>query len=51
MRHTHYYGSDEEFEADSTEDEAMERAAPTEEAAMEQSHIVGEEQENTLVGF
>ena len=37
MRHTHYYGSDEEIEVDSSEDEAMERAAPTEEAAMEQS--------------
>ena len=51
MRHTHYYGSDEEIEVDSTEDEAMERAAPTEEATMEQSPTVGEEQEKYISRF
>ena len=62
MRHTYYYGSDEEFEVDSTEDEAMERVAPTEEAAMErvapteeaameQSPTVEEEQEKHISRF
>ena len=51
MRHTHYYGSDEEFEVDSIEDEVMERAAPTKEVAMEQSPTTGEEQEKHISRF
>ena len=51
MRHTHYYGNDEEIEVDSSEDEAMERAAPTEEAAMEHSPTAGEEQEKLISRF
>ena len=43
MRHTHYYGNDEEFDVDSTEDEAMERVAPIEEAAMEQLPTIVQE--------